>query len=167
MAEETRDLDDCISDAKETLVGCLDGGANYLRRHGADNSVNDLIHECADGAVPIYYHDLLDVFGEASELWHEAPDCGFEGDGGILGAIARVIYDAIYSALYEYANELEGDSILCEADGCEDEDDHDEPTDDDPRCKEHCGGVAACEVCAEAMAKPSVHHGEPDREEAK
>lgn len=150
MAEE-QDLQDCIDDAKESLAESLDGGANYLRRHGADDTVSDAIHECADGAVPIYHYDLLNVFRSSSELWNEAPDCGFEDGNGIMGAIQRVIYDAITSALYEYANELEGDPIMCEADGCDSEDDHNEPGEDDPRCKAHCGGAGACLECAETL----------------
>lgn len=164
MAKETRDLEDCVDDAKETLTDCLDGGANYLRRHGADDKVCDLIHECADGAVPVYTSDLLDVFGEASELWCAEPDTGFESGGGITGAIQRVIYDAIYSALYEYANGLEDDPVCCEEPGCDDEDDHGDVADDDPRCTAHCGGRETCDKCrdeAEAEASGTT----PDREE--
>lgn len=155
---ETRDLQDCVNAAQNSLVDCLDGGANYLRRHGADDTVSDAIPECTDGAVPIYYHDLLSVFQSSSELWHETPDCGFEDDHGIMGAIQRVIYDAINSALYEYANELEGDTLVCEADGCNEEDDHDEPDEDDPRCLSCCGSLETCEACRED-GESSVRHG--------
>ncbi len=149
MAEETRDLDDCIDDAKEVLADCLDGdgGANYLRRHGADDKVGDLIHECADGAVPVYNWDLIDVFRSSTELWCMEPDCDFDGDDGIIGAISRVIYDAISAALYEYANDLEGDPIQCEEPDCDNEDDHDEPVDEEPRCTAHCGGLQTCAQC--------------------
>lgn len=146
---ETQDLQGCIDIAKEYLVDNLDGGLNYLRRHGADETASDLIHECADGNVPIYTGELIDVFRSSMELWNEAPDCGFEGDNGIVGAISRVIYDAISSALREYANELEGDPIMCEEDGCDEEDDHDEPADEEPRCMTHCDGAGSCEECTE------------------
>ncbi len=149
MCEETRDLEDCIKDAKETLAENLEGQENYLRRHGADETVSDSIHECADGGVPVYTGDLLDVFGSASELWCTAPDSGFDGCDGITDAISRVIYDAIVQALYEYANELEGDDLVCEATDCGDEDDHDESADDDVACKQHCGGPSECEACEE------------------
>ena len=149
MSDETRDLEDCTKDAKETLVENLDGGANYLRRHGADEIVSDLIHECADGAVPIYTGEMLDVFGSDMALWYIEPDNGFEGCEGITEAISRVIYDAINQALYEYASELEGDDLVCEATDCGDEDDHDESADDDVACKQHCGGPDECTTCEE------------------
>lgn len=146
---EMQDIQDCIDDAKESLGDYLDGGANYLRRFGADNTVSEAIYDAANGAVPIYQDDLLNVFRSSSELWSEAPDCGFEDGNGIMGAIRRVIYDAITQALHEYANELEGESIMCEEDGCDEEDDHDEPDDEGTRCLSHCGGLEVCEACQE------------------
>lgn len=149
MCEETRDLKDCIEDAKESLAENLDGQENYLRRHGVDEIINDSIHECADGAVPVYNSDLLNVFGSDSSLWYAEPDTGFDGNNGIIGAISRVIYDAISSALYEYADDLDGDDLVCEATDCDDEDDHDESSDNDVACKAHCGGPDECESCEE------------------
>ncbi len=149
MSDETRDLEDCIKDAKESLVENLVGQENYLRRHCADETVSESIHECADGAVPVYTGDLLDVFGSDSDLWCAAPDSGFEGCDGITDAISRVIYDAVSTALFEYAHELEGDDLVCEATDCGDEDDHDVSADIDVTCKEHCGGPSECAACEE------------------
>lgn len=146
---ETRDLEDCINDAKESLVENLDGQENYLRRHGADSIVNDSIHECADSGVPVYTADIIDVFRSDSHLWYEAPDSGFEGCESVTAAMSVMIYEAITAALYEYANELERDDIVCEEDECGEDDDHDVPADDNPRCKLHCGGLETCDDCRE------------------
>ncbi len=146
---ETRDLDDCISDAKESLVENLDGQENYLRRHGADNIVSEAIHECADGGVPVYTADIIDVFRSDSHLWYETPDSGFEGCESVTAAISLLIYEAITAALNEYANELEGDDLVCEAANCGDMDDHDDSADSDVACKAHCGGVQECVTCEE------------------
>ncbi len=146
---ETRDLKDCIKDAKETLVENLDGQENYLRRYGADNIVSDSIHECADGGVPVYTADIIDVFRSDSDLWYEKPSSGFEGCESVTAAMSLLIYEAITAALYEYANELEGDDIVCEEEGCEEDDDHDDVADDNPRCTLHCGGLETCDECRE------------------
>lgn len=143
-------LEDCITDAKGSLVENLEGHENYLRRHGADSAARDAIHEAANGAVPVYIYDLLDVFRSESNLWYETPDSGFDGCESVMGAISLMIYEAITAALYSYANELEGDDIVCEEDGCDKEDDHDTPAEVNPRCTEHCGGVGACDTCQEA-----------------
>ncbi len=153
MSEETRDRGDCIKDAKDSLVENLEGQENYLRRHGADNTVSDSIHECADGAVPVYTADLIDVFRSDSALWYETPQSGFEGCETVVAAISRMIYEAITAALYEYANELEGDDLACEADSCSFDDDHDVSADSDVACKAHCGGAEECEACEEEAAE--------------
>ena len=152
MSEETRDLEDCIKDAKEALAENLEGQENYLRRHGADEIISDAIHECADGAVPVYTGDLLDVFRSDNDLWSAQVEA-FDAPGSITDAISRVIYDAINAALYEYADELDGDDLVCETTHCGDEDDHDESADDNVTCKQHCGGPDNCESCEEEAAE--------------
>lgn len=149
MSDETHDLDDCITDAKESLVDNLDGQENYLRRHGADSSVSESIHECADGAVPVYVGDLIEIFRSDHVLWSATPDNGFEGCESVPDAISRLLYEAITAALYEYVNELEGDELVCEATDCGDVDDHDVSADEDVTCKAHCGGTKECEMCEE------------------
>ena len=161
---ETRDLEDCIGDAKETLVDILEGHENYLRRHGADDTVSDAIHECADGAVPVYTGDLIEVFGSDSCLWYETPNSGFEGCQSVVAAITLMIYETIEAALYEYANDLQGDDIVCEEGGCDEEDDHDLPADENPLCKLHCGGRKTCEDCQEE-AKEAIEAFDADAQD--
>ncbi len=165
MCEETRDLDDCISSAKESLVENLEGQENYLRRHGADNIVSDSIHECADGAVPVYTSELIDVFHSDSALWYDTPQSGFEGCETVVAAISLMVYEAITAGLYEYANELEGDDLVCEADGCNEEDDHDVDADDDVACKAHCGGAEECDMCKEE-AEEAAEAADADAQDA-
>ena len=153
---ETRDLEDCIKDAKESLVENLDGQENYLRRHGADNIVSESIHECADSDVPTYTVDIIDVFRSDSGLWYATPDSGMEGCESVTAAMSLLIYEAISAGLYEYANELEGDDLVCEADGCGKEDDHDISADDGAACKEHCGGAEECDDCQEEAEEAAV-----------
>ena len=77
-----------------------------------------------------------------------------------MGAISRVVYDGISEALREWAGDLEGDTLVCEADDCESTDDHAvcpntthciACKDDYVRCTTHCGGAGACERCAVAL----------------
>lgn len=178
MSDEHRDLDDCTKSAKESLVDTLEGGENYLRKHGCDDTVSTLLFECADGAVPTYTGELLDVFGEAQELWYTTPDCGMDGgDNGVIGIISRVIYDAISEALHEYVAELEGDDLECDVmiagTPCGTPDDHDpiysDPPVDHVRCKAHCDGAPDCEPCqeeqdAEADDDPCPTCGKPPEE---
>lgn len=162
MCEE-RDVSDCVDEAKEAVAESLEGGANYLRRYGADDLVSTAIHEAADDAVPTTTTVLLQVFSNSSELWYSQPECGFDNSGGgIVSAIARVLYASINTALYEWANDLEGDTLVCEADECESMDDHEPCANENHcvacladtdvlRCTAHCGGVGACERCAVAL----------------
>ncbi len=143
------DIEDCIKGAKESLVENLEGQENYLRRHGADNIVSESIHECADSGVPVYTADIIDVFRSDSDLWYATPDSGMEGCENVTAAMSLMIYEAITAGLYEYANELEGDELVCEADGCDEPDDHDVSANDAVACKEHCGGEKECVACEE------------------
>ncbi len=152
MSKEIRDLQDCIDEAKKSLVEHLDGGANYLRRHGQDDTVSDLIVGCAGRAVPVYNSDLLDVFESDSGLWYIEPDGGFKGAHSIIGTIRRAIYNAIGDALGEYADDLEGDALMCEADDCDEEDDHGDGG-EPPRCKAHCDPDICAECGDDAEAK--------------
>lgn len=156
-------LDDCIESAKAEVLAALDGGANSLRRGNDDEILTDsAIHEAADRAVPALSHTLLAVFGSADHLWFNDPESGYDRhEHGIMGAISRVVYDGINAALWEWANALTGDTLVCEAPDCESTDDHDIcpneehciacRADTDVRCTACCGGPGACERCAVAL----------------
>ncbi len=161
MCKPTRTLDDCIADAKAALIEPLDGGANYLRRYGADIAVSDNLHHAADGAVPAHANVLIEVFGSDCNLWYSDPASGLSKNDGVIGAMSRVVFDAIAGALADWVSELEDDPLVCEADECESDDDHAVcpnethcgacDAEGEVRCTSHCGGAGACERCAVAL----------------
>ncbi len=162
MCNPEHTIDKCIEDAKEALIEPLDGGANYLRRYGANGIVSDNLHHAAIATVPARANELLEVFGSDCNLWYTSPANGFvRGGDGIVGAISRVVFDAIEKALAAWVDELDGDPLVCEAHECESDDDHvlcpNEThcgacdAEGEVRCTSHCGGAGACERCAVAL----------------
>lgn len=157
-------LDDCIKAAKANVLASLEGGANALRRNDDEVLTDSAIHEAAERATPALSDHLLAVFSSANHLWFNDPESGYaRHEHGVMGAISRVVYDAINTALWEWANALDGDTLVCEAADCGFTDDHEPCPNEahciacraatDVRCKAHCGGVGACERCAVALVE--------------
>lgn len=87
-------LDQIISDAKETLRDEYD--LNEVDPH-------DAIAEIADGAVPIYTGDLLQLAADNIALATDEPEFGaaFDGSPTPANIIAANVYEAVSNALHE------------------------------------------------------------------
>jgi hypothetical protein len=64
---------------------------------------SDLVHEVADGAVPVYTVTLLELATENIELATDTPELGpaFGGEPTPVNIIAANVYEAVTAELYE------------------------------------------------------------------
>ena len=101
MAREMRDiLASARDDLKERWTDYrdeFDGGCE-----------SDVIHEVADGHVPVYTYDILALAAEDNGLATAEPELGpaFDGTPTPVNIIAANIYEAITTDLWEYWPEL-------------------------------------------------------------
>lgn len=75
-----------------------------LIRNGSDT--DDLIHELADQAVPIYNSDIIREWSERSECWDRWADEIGDSDGTIIEQMSRDLYLAYRDELAAHAEEL-------------------------------------------------------------
>lgn len=87
---------------------------------------DDQIREIADGAVPVYNYELMEIGMQNLDLACTAPD--LETDGSAVSAMQIVILEHISQELHEYWGEIR-ESIN------EDEED-DEPEEDEAEAEE-------------------------------
>ncbi len=108
MSDRTLDerVDDALTDLKDWLEA----------NPGGDPSYDSTIHEIADGAVPIYYSDILQMAADNNFLALEEPEIGpaFDGTATPINIIAANIYEHIYHALYEYWDEYSENTGFCD-----------------------------------------------------
>ena len=97
--EKTYELEDLIIDACDTY----DSDDYNDMKEGYDN--DDIIHEIADNAVPIYYYDIGQYAAHNSWLMTNKPD--INTDGNAHDQIKANIYCAIYDGLVEHIEEKE------------------------------------------------------------
>ena len=112
----------------ETLQSCIDNAIETLKewwedgecRHARD--IEDDIYEIADGAVPIYNSDLLEVAADSPMVAMAEPECGpaFDGTPTPINIIAANIYEAITEALHIAARDLEEEADIAEWEAEED-----------------------------------------------
>jgi hypothetical protein len=102
--EQMTTLQDCLNNAEEALRETWEWNEC---RYASD--VEDDIFEVADGAVPIYNSDLLEVASNSPDMALLAPECGpaFDGTPTPINIIAANIYEAITAELYGVAQALE------------------------------------------------------------
>ena len=93
-------LDDLVVDACESF----DKDYGDMRM-GYD--ADDVIHEIADNAVPIYYYDIGQYAAHNSWLMTETPD--IMSDGTAIQQIQANIYTYIYDELTTYKEEKENE----------------------------------------------------------
>jgi len=93
-------LSDVIGDALDEL---RDRWTHYRDEFGprADEP-HDVIHEIADGAVPVYTSDLLALACEDNGLATDAPELGpaFDGSPTPVNIIAANLFESIEAALW-------------------------------------------------------------------
>ena len=95
--EKDYQLSSLIIDACEEYDDLIDEDEDY-----ADE---DLIHEIADNAVPIYYWDIAQYAAWNTELMMDIPETGRECEPYKM--IQANIYEAICEGLYEHIAEKE------------------------------------------------------------
>src|SRR4051794_33982168 len=110
MAADHLTLRSILADARAELG---DRWTNYRDDFGAkDDEPNDVIHEIADGSVPVYTSDLLRLAAESNELATVTPELGpaFDGSPTPVNIIAANVFEAIEVVLWEEWRKLETDS---------------------------------------------------------
>ena len=92
----TRGLEDIIEDAIDTLKVDYEG---YLD----SDEPHDAIHEIADGAVPVYTGDLMELAANNLELATNTPELGpaFDGEPTPVNIIAANVFEAVEAALWQ------------------------------------------------------------------
>lgn len=101
-------LSDVIADA---LAELRDRWTNYPDEFGARrDEPHDVIHEIADGTVPVYPSDLLALACEDVALATDSPELGpaFDGEPTPVNIIAANVFEAIETALWSEWNSLRG-----------------------------------------------------------
>ena len=97
--EKDYKLKDLIIDACDTL----DHDWEDIQNGFYDQ--DDMIHEIADNAVPIYYWDIAQYAAWNNGLMQEIPECGRECEP--YKQIQLNIYEAVCEGLYEHIAEKE------------------------------------------------------------
>ncbi len=97
----SKTLEAIIEDAIDTLKVDYEG---YLD----SDEPHDAIHEIADGAVPVYHADLLDLVANNYELATNVPELGpaFGGEPTPVNIIAANVFEAVEAALWEAHREI-------------------------------------------------------------
>ena len=97
---ETKEKDYQISDLIEDACDSFDKDYDW-----GEDGEQDIIHEVADNAVPIYYWDIAQYAAWNTELMTEIPEIGRECEPYKM--IQMNIYEAICEGLYEHVAEKE------------------------------------------------------------
>ena len=96
------------------LQDIIDGAISDLREWCKENPDSDptydgALHEFADGAVPVYNADLLDLAAGNNELALTAPEIGpaFDGTPTPINIIAANVYETVEAELHEEWDRIE------------------------------------------------------------
>ena len=100
---ETKEKDYQLSDLIIDACDTLDHDWEEIQKGHYDQ--DDMIHEIADNAVPIYYWDIALYSAYNHELMQEIPETGRECEPYKM--IQANIYEAICEGLYEHVAEKE------------------------------------------------------------
>ena len=99
MSKETYELKDLIIDACEELDEAIRLNKIEIDEYEIYDT-DDMIHEIADSAIPIYYYDIGQYAAHNSWLMTEIPD--INPNGNAHDQIQANIYEAICEGLYEH-----------------------------------------------------------------
>ena len=98
--KEDYSIESLIIDACDSFDNDYDFGED-----GDNYDVDDVIHEIADSAVPIYYYDIGLYAAHTSWLMTEIPD--INPNGNAHDQIQANIYQAVCEGLYDHTAEKE------------------------------------------------------------
>jgi len=98
--EKDYSIKSLIRDACDSFDNDFDWGED-----GDNYDKDDIVHEVADNAVPIYYWDIAQYAAWNTWLMIEIPECG--SDSEPYKQIQKNIYEALCEGLYEHKNEKE------------------------------------------------------------
>ena len=96
----------------ETLEGIIKDACQSLRNAYDIANVtepHDIIHEIADGAVPVYTGDLMELAARNNDLALTEPELGpaFDGTPTPVNIIAANVFEAVEAGLWEEWREIE------------------------------------------------------------
>ena len=95
------------------MLDILNGAREELREWVDDNSDNeephDRIFEIADGWVPVYHSQLIDLAGDNHSLAINVPELGpaFDGEATPVNIIAANVFEMIEADLWEEWNKIQ------------------------------------------------------------
>ena len=98
--EKDYQISDLISDACDSFYDDYDWGED-----GDNYDEQEVVHEIADNAVPIYYWDIAQYAAWNTWLMTEKPE--LNPDGNAHDQIQSNIYEAVCGGLYEHIAEKE------------------------------------------------------------
>ena len=77
--------------------------------YGSGGDQTDAAHEIADGAVPVYYSDLLELAAGDNNLATDEPELGpaFDGSPTPVNIIAANVYERLFAVAYEELQAME------------------------------------------------------------
>ena len=104
---KTYNLDDLLVDACESFDNDYDWGEEREYIYDGNYDVDEIIHEVANNAVPIYYWDIAQYAAHNPWLMTEIPD--IMSDGNAHDQIKSNIYTYIYDELTTYKEKKENE----------------------------------------------------------
>ena len=110
MTDTRETLQSRIDDAVEELVTHVERLTEEEREEFFEEP-HDWIHECADGSVPVYNQDLLEIACADIAMALSVPEIGpaFDGTPTPINIIAANIYEAIEDALWDKLQDMKAD----------------------------------------------------------
>ncbi len=93
------------NDERETIENRIRMAIETLGEYDLEtDDIGDIIHEIADGCVPVYTYDILECAMNDNSLATDEPECGpaFDGTPTPVNIIAANIYERITQALWDY-----------------------------------------------------------------
>ena len=92
---------------------------NILPRLKDGEDVDDMLFECADSEVPVYYATQLELANNHNAFMHDKPDMG-DGDNSPMEALALNIFEYCYQGLQKMVDEWKSERELLDCLECED-----------------------------------------------
>ena len=96
-----------MQDLYDQATDDLDDRIAWCKEEGEEYHAEDLIHEIADGNVPIYTYDLLQYASNNFDLIEPNDLCS--ENANVTQIISANIYELLTEKLYDYINTKQGE----------------------------------------------------------